>query len=163
MGKLKHIELEGHAYFVTTNVYHAEKILSDPRVADIVLSAIFFLRGKEDLRLYAFVIMSDHLHLIILPQGGKTVSQIMHSLKSYTAKKINRLLGRSGKVWQDGFYERVSVTVFVFMAYRKRRESRCFGVGRSVEICIFCLLNSINNHKESLSCLLVESDCTTDN
>ena len=107
MGKLKHIELEGHAYFVTTNVYHAEKILSDPRVADIVLSAIFFLRGKEDLRLYAFVIMSDHLHLIILPQGGKTVSQIMHSLKSYTAKKINRLLGRSGKVWQDGFYERV--------------------------------------------------------
>jgi REP element-mobilizing transposase RayT len=31
----------------------------------------------------------------------------MHSLKSYTAKKINNLLGRSGKIWQDGFYERI--------------------------------------------------------
>jgi putative transposase len=31
----------------------------------------------------------------------------MHSLKSYTAKRINSLLGRKGRIWQDGFYERV--------------------------------------------------------
>jgi REP element-mobilizing transposase RayT len=105
--KLKHINLEGHAYFVTTNAQHKQKIFLDTRIADIVMSALFFLRDKGYYRLYSFVIMPDHLHMIILPQKNKTLSQIMHSLKSYTAKKIIDLLGRSGKVWQDGFYERV--------------------------------------------------------
>jgi REP element-mobilizing transposase RayT len=105
--KLEHINLEGYAYFVTTNVYHRQKIFSNPKIGDIVLSAIFFLRDKGYYRLYSFVIMPEHLHLIILPQNKRTVSQIMHRLKSYTAKKINNLLGRSGKIWQDGFYERI--------------------------------------------------------
>ena len=105
--KLKHINLEGYAYFVTTNVYHRQKLFSNSKIADIVLAALFFLREKGYYRLYSFVIMPEHLHLIILPQNKKTVSQIMHSLKSYTAKKINSLLGRDGKIWQDGFYERI--------------------------------------------------------
>ncbi len=105
--KLKHINLEGYAYFVTTNIYHRQKIFSNSPIADIVLSALFFLRDKGYYRLYSFVIMPEHLHLIILPQNKKTVSQIMHSLKSYTAKKINNLLGRSEKIWQAGFYERI--------------------------------------------------------
>jgi len=92
---------------VTTNVYHSEKIFSKPKIADIVLFALFFLRDKGYYRLYSFVIMPEHLHLIILPQDKKTLSQIMHSIKSYTAKKMNHFLGRSGKVWQDGFYERI--------------------------------------------------------
>jgi REP element-mobilizing transposase RayT len=92
---------------VTTNLCGGQRTLADPRIADIVLSAIFFLQQKEYFRLYSFVIMPDHLHLIILPHGKRTVSEIMHSLKSYTAKKINSLLGREGKIWQDGFYERI--------------------------------------------------------
>ena len=107
MGKLKHIQLEGYAYFVTTNVYGGQTLLSEPKVADILLDAIFFLRAKRYFRLYSFVIMPDHLHLIILPQCKRTISQVMHSLKSYTAKKINNLLKRKGKIWQDGFYERI--------------------------------------------------------
>jgi REP element-mobilizing transposase RayT len=105
--KIKHINLEGYAYFVTANVHHKQKIFLNAKIADMVLSALFFLRDKSYYRFYSFIIMPDHLHLLILPEKNKTLSQIMHSLKSYTAKKINDLLGRSGKVWQDGFYERV--------------------------------------------------------
>jgi REP element-mobilizing transposase RayT len=104
---LRHIHLEGHAYFVTTNVYNRQKLFSNPQIPGIVLSALFFLREEGYYRLYSFVIMPDHLHIIMLPQESKTVSQIMHSLKTYTAKIINDLLGRSGKVWQDGFCERI--------------------------------------------------------
>jgi REP element-mobilizing transposase RayT len=104
---LRHIHLEGHAYFVTTNVYKKQKLFSNPQIADTALSALFFLREETYYRLHSFLIMPDHLHMIIIPQESKTVSQIMHSLKSYTAKKINDLLGRKGKVWQDGFYERI--------------------------------------------------------
>ena len=92
---------------MTTNVCRRQKTFLNSQIADIVLSALFFLRDKGYYQLYSFVIMPEHLHLIILPQNKKTLSQIMHSLKSYTAKKINSLLGRSGKIWQDGFYERI--------------------------------------------------------
>jgi REP element-mobilizing transposase RayT len=105
--KMKHLNIEGYAYFVTTNVQNKQKVFLDTKLADIVISALFFLRDKGYYRLCSFVVMPDHLHIIILPQKNKSISQIMHSLKSYTAKKINDLLGLSGKVWQDGFYERV--------------------------------------------------------
>ena len=40
---------------------------------------------------------------------GKTVSgplaEIMHSLKSYTANRCNRILGRTGPFWQDESYD----------------------------------------------------------
>lgn len=65
--KLKHINLEGYAYFITTNAYQRQKIFSNPKIADLVLSAIFFLKEKGYYRIYSFVIMPEHLHLIILP------------------------------------------------------------------------------------------------
>jgi len=35
------------------------------------------------------------------------LSRIYHSLKSYTAHEINRIVGRSGQVWEDGTYDHV--------------------------------------------------------
>lgn len=49
--------------------------------------------------------MPDLLHLLLQPVNGKSLPNIMHSLKSYTAKKLMRVLPGLRKVWQDGYYE----------------------------------------------------------
>ena len=52
----------------------------------------------------AAVIMPDHLHFVgALRQDS--LDRLMHSLKSYTAKKINALLNRQGTFWQPQYHD----------------------------------------------------------
>jgi REP element-mobilizing transposase RayT len=57
--------------------------------------------------------MPDHVHLIFTPlvneQAGEVYSlgEIMDAIKGASAHKINRKLGRTGKVWQRESFDRV--------------------------------------------------------
>ncbi len=50
-------------------------------------------------KLYAWVIMPNHVHLLLTPINGFELAEIVHSCKSYTANKANELLGRGGRFW----------------------------------------------------------------
>lgn len=88
--------------------------LKQPEVANIVKNAIFYKDGI-DYDLFAYCIMSNHVHLVIdtaiqLETPTKTyrnIDKIMHSIKSYTAQVINKLLGRQGTFWQEESFDRV--------------------------------------------------------
>ena len=57
-------------------------------------------------QLIEWVIMPNHLHFLLKPIAPHTLSAIIHSIKSYTAFNANRLLQRSGKFWQEDYYDR---------------------------------------------------------
>jgi len=57
------------------------------------------------LMLYAAVVLNDHVHIIINP--FESLPKIMHSIKSFTAHEINKILERKGKVWQNESYDRL--------------------------------------------------------
>ena len=75
--------------------------LSDTRVARQVVGAI--RDGESRKRFYelqAFVVMPNHVHMLILPQVA--LARIMHWIKGGTARAANLLLGRTGQpFWQD--------------------------------------------------------------
>jgi len=54
-----------------------------------------------------WVIMPNHVHAIVTPVGEHGLSDIVHSWKSYTANKINRLLGRTGTLWQKEPFDHI--------------------------------------------------------
>jgi len=104
MPRLRHIHLNEHPYMITTNTMNREPIFTDNKAADIGMDAILFGRKQQWYYLLAFVIMPDHLHLVIIPKD-KNISECMKSIKGFTAKKINEVLGREGAIWQSGFYD----------------------------------------------------------
>ena len=57
--------------------------------------------------LYDYVVMPNHVHFIILPLDGEQVPDIIHSIKSYTANRINKTLGRKGILWQRDYFDRL--------------------------------------------------------
>ena len=57
-------------------------------------------------KLHAWVVMPNHVHVLFTPVNEFTLTSIMHSIKSYTANKANRLLERSGKFWAAEYFDR---------------------------------------------------------
>ena len=88
----------------TTNTVNRELIFTDSKAADVLLEAILFGRRQHWYYLLSFVIMPDHMHLIIIPKE-KNISGCMKSIKGFSARKLNEILGRQGTLWQSGFYD----------------------------------------------------------
>lgn len=106
---LPHIEEPGSAYFVTFKTID-EVILSE-EAKNVVLESINFHAGKK-YRLFACVVMDTHTHVIIQPlEQSKnryySLAQIFHSIKSYSAHQINKLLNQKGTIWQNENYDRI--------------------------------------------------------
>jgi len=79
--------------------------LRDVRLAKIVADSL--LNGAEGLRLYrlsAYVIMSNHVHILIWPKA--LLYRITKSIKGYSARECNKLLDRTGeKFWQEESFD----------------------------------------------------------
>jgi REP element-mobilizing transposase RayT len=88
---------------VTTVTLNREPIFKESIAADMVLEAILFGRRRRWYYLLSFVIMPDHMHLIIIPRD-KNISECMKSIKGFSARRINSVLDRKGSIWQNGFY-----------------------------------------------------------
>lgn len=69
-------------------------------IGGMVAHALHYFKDKR-YELYAWVIMPNHLHIMVRPCCKWTLSSILHSWKSYTGKEANRILGREGEqFWQ---------------------------------------------------------------
>ena len=82
-----------------------ECLLSRPDIAKIVQKALLFHNEKK-YKLHAWVIMPNHSHILLTQFTGEHLSSIMHSIKSYTAQKVNKLLDRKGQFWQHDSFDR---------------------------------------------------------
>jgi hypothetical protein len=79
--------------------------LQDPRIARVVAEALAYgERVRRAYDLFAWVIMPNHVHLVLRPQG--TLSAILRWLKSATATRANRVLGKTGEAfWQREYFD----------------------------------------------------------
>ena len=79
--------------------------LKDARLAKIVVDSL--CHGAEHHKLYrlsAYVVMSNHVHILIWPKA--LLYRITKSIKGYTARECNKLLARTGETfWQDESFD----------------------------------------------------------
>ena len=74
-------------------------------VANIVIETLKFHDGSK-YNLTAWVIMPNHGHLLLTPLEGVHLPSVLHSIKSFSAQKANKLLGRSGQFWRHESFDR---------------------------------------------------------
>ena len=79
--------------------------LRDPRIARLVEDALLHFDGRR-YRLLAWVIMPNHVHVLVETLPGYPLAEVAHSWKSFTAKEANKILGRSGALWQREYFDR---------------------------------------------------------
>ncbi len=83
---------------------HGECYRRNPEIADMFQENLWHHDGIK-YRLHAWVIMPNHMHLLVeiwqVPTG-----KIIHSWKSYTSNQANKLLNRKGQFWERDFFDR---------------------------------------------------------
>jgi putative transposase len=83
---------------------HGSCVLKDPRCSGLVEDALKHFDGTR-YHLGRYVVMPNHVHLLVAPMEEHGLSAILKSWKGFTAREINRLNGTSGQVWQHESFD----------------------------------------------------------
>lgn len=93
-------------------------VLRDPHLAGIVRNALSHFEGQRYI-LDEYVIMPNHVHVLVKPLPGHGLVAILHSWKSFTANRINRHIGRTGQLWQHESYDHIVRSEAALHAFRR--------------------------------------------
>jgi REP element-mobilizing transposase RayT len=81
-------------------------LLKHAEAADIVARAFAHFDG-ERYQLSDFVVMPNHVHVLLGLLGGTHLADLCYSWKKYTANQINKLFGRRGHFWQGESFDHI--------------------------------------------------------
>ena len=112
------IDEQGGLYFVTFQIVKWIDIFTRKIYRDIVIDSLRFCQANKDLEIYAFVIMSNHIHLL-LKSGKSDLSNTIKEFKSFTAKQILKAIDTETESRRDWI-----LNLFEFSAKQHKRNEK---------------------------------------
>ncbi len=103
MTRLRRIADHDRIFFITARLGRGVASLS-PSERDVVLEYIAAERAAGTFQLFAYVVMPDHLHLLIAPLHAG-LQDGMHRLKMRTGRRIRTMRGEHGPLWQPRYFD----------------------------------------------------------
>ena len=103
----KRVFIEGSYYHVTSRTNNKIKVFETRLGRKLMLISLQEAKDKFNFRLTNFCVMPTHIHLLIQPQKGTNLSEIMHSLKFSSAKRWNIINGSKDHLWGQRYFSRI--------------------------------------------------------
>jgi putative transposase len=90
-------------HFITFSCFHRLPFLESPSPKDALQMILEQTRARHQARIYAYVFMPEHVHLLINEPAGILLAQWLKSLKQTSSRRL-----RSGRdqSWQDRYFDR---------------------------------------------------------
>lgn len=88
MTKLRHYDNLGTARFITLSCYHNYNLLKTDFAVFVFIKHLKIIRKIHSLKLFGYVVMPNHVHLVLLPPDNCRLGIIMGELKSLSAREI---------------------------------------------------------------------------
>jgi putative transposase len=101
--KIPRTHIEGALYYVTSRGDNNENIFKDTRDYESYLDLLEKYKEQYGFKLFSFVLMPNHLHLLIELKEGLTISDIMHDLNANYTKYFNAGHERKGHLFQERY------------------------------------------------------------
>jgi putative transposase len=106
-------------YFLTCTVVAWIPALIQPRMAQCVVDNLRYCQKHKGMRIYAYVIMDNHLHFVA---QGAGLTSVIQSFKSYTAHRLVEIAQDLGQDWlmsQFRFYKAPHKTTSSFQVWQE--------------------------------------------
>jgi putative transposase len=92
-------------FFVTTGTSMGRRLLQSERNAGLLIDVLRSLVAEHKFQLHDFVIMPDHVHLLLTVEDSMTVEKAMQLVKGRFSHRLSHEAGYKGEVWLRGFSE----------------------------------------------------------
>ena len=103
--RIGRVSVPGHVYLVTTVVDGRRKVFLDLMAARELVGALRYQQEVGNARTLAFVVMPDHLHWLVELGERLPLSEVVGTVKAYSARRMRQLAGVEGRLWQAGFHD----------------------------------------------------------
>ncbi len=105
-------------FFATTKTSMGKRVLQSERNAGLLIDVLRSLVAEHRFKLHDFVIMPDHVHLLIEVGGDMTIEKAMQLIKGRFSHRLSHEFGNKSEVWQRGFTEAQVLNKKDFEAHR---------------------------------------------
>ncbi len=106
MTKIRRYVEVGGVYFITSVTKNRLPLLVGISARFMVVNLIYH-KYLLDYKLFGYVVIPDHFHMLLQPSEKYNISKIMNLIKGNFSRKYNEIHSREGMtVWQQGFYDR---------------------------------------------------------
>jgi putative transposase len=100
---LKRFQQAEALHFITFSCFHRLPYLEAAEPKDTVEAVLELTRARHQACIYAYVLMPEHVHLLMNEPPLILVAQFLKALKQITARKLK---GKREQLWQVRYYDR---------------------------------------------------------
>jgi putative transposase len=105
-------------YFVTFSTFNRRKLFVVEIYVRIFLKTLYRYRREGRYRLQAFVVMPEHVHLLLTPGNDVTIERAIQLIKGAYSHELGGVIGRDQEIWQRGFTDHRIRNDIDFMHHR---------------------------------------------
>jgi len=102
MARPKHRATPGGTYFITTNTWERRALFVTREWAETLEAKIFEYRDKGEYLVHRYVVMPDHLHVILTPGASTTLERAAQLIKGGSSYDMGVKFATKFPVWQPG-------------------------------------------------------------
>jgi putative transposase len=106
-------------FFATTKISMGRRLLQSERSAMLLIDVLRSNVAAGKFELHEFVIMPDHLHVLMTLPDDMTIERAMQLIKGGFSYRLKKEFGYQGEVWQRGFSEVRIADAQSFMQHRE--------------------------------------------
>lgn len=92
-------------FFATTRTGMGRALFQSERNATLLIDVLRSCVAAGKFQLHDFVVMPNHVHLLLTVPGDRTIERAMQLIKGGFSYRLKKELGYLGEVWQHGFSE----------------------------------------------------------
>ncbi len=100
---LKRFQQAEALHFVTFSCFHRLPLLEAPGAMETVEAVLEQTCARHQVRVYAYVLMPEHVHLLVNEPPRIVLAQFLKAFKQVASRKLK---GPREKFWQDCHYDR---------------------------------------------------------
>ncbi len=99
---LKRFQKAEALHFITFSCFHRLPLLEAPEPKDTFEAVLEQVRARHQARIYAYVLMPEHVHLLINEPSSILLAQLVKALKQTTSRKLK---GERERFWQERCFD----------------------------------------------------------
>ena len=99
---LKRFQKAEALHFITFSCFHRLPLLETPGARETVEAVLERTRARHQARIYAYVLMPEHVHLLINEPPSILLAQFLKAVKQITSRKLR---GQREKFWQERYHD----------------------------------------------------------